>query len=906
MTTTLGQIRGTVSGSKGPIGGASVTVDGPVVRSTVSQSDGTFHLSDLPAGLYKLVVKAKDYEAATNSTVAVLEGETVVTVSMKRPNESGLKEIARVSVSAGGGGFNTTPASIQTISTQTLEERDLPTLRQELESIPGVSVSRSLSWEGNGSTAVDNAEFVIVRGGFPYETGTLFDGHPMYGSVSDEGFSIGFIDSNLLQRVDVVKGPGATTPTINNAIGGTVNFVTIDPRAAKPGGFAELETDGYGGSILKLKYVEHIGSKLSLALGYQQQESPGPNSGARDYFALSTYSSDTVNGQPFVPCAPQGCYSTPNSNPKFYIPYGGPTLNYQGLLCCTPDFSGYSDRGQVLKLRYDVSPALYIQAGYFGDQTRQQLGLEDLAQITFTPPAGYAGSLRPGGLNVASSYNNGLDYLSGSGYTSAFTLDAVGQIGPVTLSAKSIQFNQSQTYANGIPFVGMNSVATIPVNATLYGAVATGDPSAPTYTLYNGTPVSVTTTDPAYTYTYGTRLGGLTLQADLPIGSSLYTLAVDKTQYAPLFQFAEGQASLPDFVYPNQYAGNFQVIESALARASFALAPKVQAVASLYLNRYDAHVSTDGNVTFADHWSSYDAPRLGITWRPQSDLSARFSAGASIAPPVLTTMVGTSTSPSANSVTSPTYYEQYLTNANLRPETAFGYDGGLDYRLRNAGIVTSFDIYTTNIINQFFTATTLTGADNGLPLYTAENENLGHARYEGVELSLAHNPQRGFFWSASAALMRAAPYDLPPGFYNQPGMPLSTNLGIISGHNWTGVQGDALNVSIPYSVGNAGIGWRDTRSDFLRFDANYYGNNNQYYQPAFVEIDASAGIPLAPRTQLIVSVTNLTNIHSFPYTIQANGYNGGVTPILANGQLDLPSFDGPGPRVLRIGATRKF
>jgi outer membrane receptor protein involved in Fe transport len=907
VTTTASLLRGTVAGANGPVSGASVTVDGPVVRSTITQSDGTFRIADLPAGLYKVVVRAKGFDAATNAAVTVSEGETVVTVTLKRPGDSGLKEIGGVSVRTSGGDFNSTSASIQTITAQTLQERDLPTVRQELEAIPGVSVSRSTSYQGNQSTAFDNAEFAIVRGGFPYETGTLLDGHPMYGAVSNEGFSVGFIDAGLLQRVDVVKGPGATTPTINNAIGGTVNFVTIDPRASKPGGSGEIESDGYGGSILKLKYIDHIGSKLSFAFGYQQQESPGPSRGAQSLFALSPYTADTVNGQPFVSCAPvQGCYSNPNTNPAYYAPYGGAPLYFQGILCCTPDYSGYSDRGQVIKLRYDFSPSLYVTAGYFGDQTQQQLGLQGLQSYVFTPPAGYTGSIPAGPVNAASAYNGGSGYLSGSGHTSAFTFDVVGEFHNVILSAKAIQLNQSQTYANGIPFSGTNSVATVPVTARLYGGVATGDPNAPAYNVYNGVPVSFTTTDPAYTYTYGTSLAGLTLQADIPIGSSVYTFALDKTQYAPSFEFAEGQAGLPDYVAANQYAGNFQVIESALARAAFQITPKLQGVASVYFNHYDAHVSTDGNVTFSDHASNYDAPRLGLTWRPQNDLSVRFAAGASIAPAVLTNIVGTNTAPFANNPASPSYYTQYLTNASVRPETAFGYDGGFDYRLRHAGIVASFDVYTTNLINQFFTATTLTGTYNGLPLYTYQTQNIGHARYEGVELSFAHNARQGLFWSASGTLMRAAPYDLPAGFYDQPGLPLSTNLGIISGHNYTGVMGDALNVSVPYSLGNASIGWRTVRSGFIRFDANYYGNNNQYYQPAFVSIDASAGLPLTSKMQLTLSVGNVTNIHSYPYPFTANGYNGGVTPTLANGQLILPIIDGPGPRILRIGVTQRI
>lgn len=905
VTTTTGAISGTISGPSGPVKGATVVVDGPQNASTVTKADGKFRISNLSSGLYRVSVQGQGYKTTAVSDVSVTDGETLINVTLGGTARSTtLKQIARVSVSSSGV-FNGTPASIQSITTRTLEERDLPTVRQELESVPGVSVSRSVSFQGNQSTVVDNAEFVVVRGGFPYETGTLIDGHPMYGAVSNEGFSIGFLDTDLLQRVDVVKGPGASTPTINNAIGGTVNFVTINPRESRPGGLAELESDGFAGSIFKAKYVGRLGSKLSYAVGYQQTQSPGPNYGTQGYFVLDPFTSDTVNGQPFVPCGPQGCYSKSNPNPVYNPNNAGPVY-FTGVLCCTQDYSAYSDRGEALKLRYDFSPQFNISAGYFGDQTKNQLGLQGLQSYIFTPPAGYAGTLPAGPLNSASAYAGGLDYLFGKGHTSAFTVDAVGDVGRVVLSAKAIQFNQFQNYANDIPFSGMNSVKTIPVTARLYGGVATGDPMSPTSTVYNGTPVSFTTTDPAFTYSYGTKLGGLTLQADLPSGDNVYTVAVDKTQYTPQFEFGEGIAGSPDFLAPNAYAGNYQVIESGLARAAVDVAPKVRGIASMYFNSYNAHVSINGNKTYADHRSYYDAPRLGLTWRPQNDLSVRFAAGASIAPAVLTYLVGSSSAPFANNPTAPTYYAQFITNPNVRPETAFGYDGGFDYRLPRTRTVASFDVYTTNLINQFFTSTSVTGTYKGLPLYTSQYQNIGHARYEGVELALTHDVPRGLFWSASGTLMRAAPYNLPRGFYDQPGMPLSTNLGIINGHNYTGVFGDALNVSVPYSLGSAELGWRTQTNAFLRFDANYYGNNNQYYQPAFVELDTSAGLPVGPRSQVTFSATNLTNAYPYLNSYTQTGFNGGVSPVLANGQLNLTTVDGPGPRTFRVGLTQRF
>jgi hypothetical protein len=910
ITTTGAQIRGTVTGTHGGLGGASIEASGPVVRTTASRADGTFVLSDLASGIYTLTVHAAGYNDASRADIAITDGETVVDVTLAAANSS-LRQIGSVKTTATGGHFNVTPAAVQTINAQQLDERDTPEVREILESVPGVSLSRSSEYEGNSSAAFDNVVFAVVRGGEPFETGTLIDGHPMYGAASNQGFSVGWIPTGIIQSIDIVKGPGATTPSINNAINGSVNFVTVDPRSARPGGRFEIETDGFGGSIFKSKYVGRFGDKLSFAVGYEQQESPGPSDGRPTYFILGQNNTNAINGQPFAPCVGNNCYSSPGANAAQY--FGPPPIvNVQAVGCCTIDHTGYSNRGELAKLRYDFSPSLYVTAGFFGTQTFQQLGLQNLGNYVFTPPAGYTGSVPAGPIQAAMAYDgSSTAQLSGQGYNTAFTIDAVGQLGKVTLSAKAIQFNSRQNYENGVPFLGANSVLPGNVPVTLYGAAASGN--APSYTTYNGIPVQYTPSLGAYTYTYGTNLGGLTLQADLPVGDDTYTLAFDKTQYSSLFTYDYGYA-FPGFtatdIAANPYPGNYEVIESLLARATFDVARNVRGVASLYYNRYDAHASVNNNVTFSDYVSTYMAPRVAFTWRPENAVSYRLSAGSSIAPAVLTNIIGGALPATPNNTANPTYYTESVTNAAVKPETAFGFDGGMDYRLRGPDIVVSTDIYTTNLVNQLFTQSTPSGTFNNLPLYVVKYQNLGRARYEGIELSVLHDARRGIFWSVAGALMRSAPYDLPASFYSLPGQPNSTNLGIINGHNFTGVNtgfnGAANGVSMPYSAGSASLGWRTRYDGFIRLDANYYGPNNQYYEPPFFVLNLSAGVPVGQRTQLTLSWSNLTNVYSSAFPIYQNGYNGGVSPVLLGGQREYWISDGPGPSVFRIGLTEKI
>ncbi|MDB5042702.1 MAG: TonB-dependent receptor [Candidatus Eremiobacteraeota bacterium] len=908
VTTTTGAIRGTVKGSRGGLGSATITVSGPIIRSAVSSPDGSFTIGDLPRGLYTVTVRASGFRPSSKSGLAVIDGETSIDVQLSALDD--VKTIGRVTTQSSGIHFNTTSASVQEVTQQTIDERDLTNLRQALESIPGVTLSRSSEYEGNSSSVFDNVVFPVVRGGEPYETGTLIDGHPMYGAASNLGFSVGWIPTGFLQSVDAVKGPGATTPSINNAINGSVNFVTIDPRS-KPETRLEAETDGFGGSILRFRTIDKFG-KFSFALGYQQQVSPGPTNNKSVPYILGQNNTNSINGQPFASCVGTNCYATPGANSSQYFngadAFSTTTnFNVQGIACCTTDHTAYSNRAELVKLRYDFSPSLYATIGYFGNQTFQQLGVQNLGQFNFTPAAGYTGGIPAGPIAAATGYDGASTaQLSGKGFNTAFTADLVGTLGNIVLSAKAIQVNTRQNYSNGVPFLGTDSVQPGSVPAMLYGTIASG--TVPSYTTYNGTTVAFTPSLGAYTYTYGTNLGGLTLQADLPVADNVYTIAYDKTQYTPTFSYDYGYAY--GDLAANPYPGNYEVIESILARAAVRVAPRIRATASVYYNRYDAHASVDNNVTFGDFRSNYVAPRLGITWRPETNTSVRFAAGSSIAPAVLTNIIGGQEPITPNNSANPSYYTYSITNAAVKPETAFGYDIGADHVLGRSGIVISGDIYTTNLVNQLFTESTPNGTYNGLPLYVVQYTNIAHARYEGVELSIGRDVQRGFFWSASGSLMRAAPYNLPPSFYSLPNLPNSTNLGIVNGANFTGVNtgfnGASNGVSVPYSTASATIGWRTSHAGFARLDLNYYGPNNQYYEPAFAVLNASLGVPVARNLLVTATLLNLTNAYSSPYPIYQNGYTGGFSPTLVTGQKFYGISDGPGPTYLKVGLSYKF
>ncbi|AFZ29234.1 TonB-dependent siderophore receptor [Gloeocapsa sp. PCC 7428] len=105
------------------------------------------------------------------------------------------------------------PQSIQVIPEQVIEDRNATELRDALETLGGIGSSGTRGTGANGET-------FKIRGFDVYNDGYLRDGIPY--------FSLGTLDTNDIERVEVLKGPasvifGAVEP------GGVINLVSKQP-----------------------------------------------------------------------------------------------------------------------------------------------------------------------------------------------------------------------------------------------------------------------------------------------------------------------------------------------------------------------------------------------------------------------------------------------------------------------------------------------------------------------------------------------------------------------------------------------------------------------------------------------------------------------------------------------------
>ncbi len=258
-----------------PVAGAKLTLTrGTASFGTVSDRDGTFAFSGLEAGTWTLRTTASLYQANLSAGIVVDAGETVtVGVAMQPVSTTSITTIGHVNV-RGHATLNTTSASTTTISANTYVSTGTQQVQQLLETLPGISIEHF----DNG--APGNVATFSIRGagGFAggantgYEVLVLQDGEPIrngqYGDADLSGLT-----PAIYSNVEVVRGVGGTSLFGANTIGGTLNLVTIDPKATEG---AELlwSAGGFGSSSYDLMQTNTYG-RVGYVLDYHEYATDG-------------------------------------------------------------------------------------------------------------------------------------------------------------------------------------------------------------------------------------------------------------------------------------------------------------------------------------------------------------------------------------------------------------------------------------------------------------------------------------------------------------------------------------------------------------------------------------------------------------------------------------------------------
>ncbi|HTV92235.1 MAG TPA: TonB-dependent receptor [Verrucomicrobiae bacterium] len=913
LAAASGSISGIVhTGDGAPVGAASVTLVGAANQRTTTDAHGNFSLASVPPGEYTLVVSKAGFTDYRNDFVLVFIGEVAkINVTLAPASFTQLSTIATVSTNAAGRAvLNTSSASVTTISSQVFQDQGVTQVTKILNETPGI-ISAASPENGNGASA-GALQSIQVRGALPYETEQLIDGHPTALSLGGTYNPI-YLNPALLQNVEIVKGPGSMPEEINYAIGGTVNYVTLQPTLTNQSSVV-IGEDGWGGLSTAIRATGSTKTHwLDYAFGYATDGAPGPlrNSpiaGSQVNLIAGT-GAPMINGQQIAqPIEGFGLYA-PTSN---YAGIGGVQFNEPLYVCCSDANTAYDSRTELAKLRFNLSQTTSLTVSYLGAQAFSDLGGVDLSSLAptgnaqssfsiFAPPPGYTGSVAAGtGIPFdleafVPQYESIQQNLFQTEFRTSF-----GNVAMLAryFTGSDTDYAYIQTAADGsLGFSGATwgGIAVCPTGATYNPQTGTCSSGTPTTEYFNGQNAKFSVADATNEDLEQDHLRGESVLFTRPFGNGDdLSLSLDQAHHDSLSYTDDATEGAPFYGLPPGAGQNFT---TEMLRGHFYVAPRVFVGLANYAIQYSSHYTDDGGATWNNATRGYDAPRLGVTWAPNNDTSWRLGTGFSIAPPQLSFLSSPGTAPEPNITGAPTYYIANLNNGAIAPETAVGFDLGLDRRVDRSTLV-SFDIYDETLRNEFLTSTSYVGeytpppgsgiGTATLPLYSNQTSNLGHAKYEGIEITVARAPLLGWGYRVQGDLERAYAYDLPPHFYcsaptasgSWTGCTENTNLGILPNANFaaSGLGFNTINGSaVPYTMGYAEVNHRWANGAYALLGTTFYGPNNSFSRPPFFIFNAAIREQVRLGTNLQFSVDNIFDTYGSSWT----NYFGGISTPLA-------------------------
>ena len=589
-----GSLVGTVlDAQQHPIAGVAIVLSGPANLRTATVADGSYAFSNIAPGLYRISITKAGFTPASQDDVAVLaDAITKAPVQLQAAQFTSIREIGRVSVSTGGArnAISTSTAAVGTVSGDTFIEQGQLTVNRTLDEIPGVSIGVGSGFSDDG---IANGASPLVtgipslRGSLPYETASLIDGHPI--SIGVYGtFNPAILSPYVLDEVEVVKGPGASASNINYAIGGTINFRTLEPTRID---HVALDTgiDQFGGENLNLRATGSTDSgKLGYALDYSTEGTQGPDRNYAPEDPVNLSNGAIINGVRACanPAAAGACFP---SVVAVNTPFRAASNLTAPLLVCCPTIPLESGaRHELAKLRYNFTPTTALTLSYLGAQLRGSAFAADLflfPSYFFGPPAGYKSNVYPAGFPVFQN-DQGPSELDVN--ANLYQADFHTALGPVTFNARY--------YVSGDNVANLQYPSgTDTISGAIYGGVPLGNATAPT--IFTGQTGTITLLNSFVGTRTKDTLHGYTFEADVPGGNNLYTLSYDAvhTESAANTLFSPANASEDNVsVQP----GSGQQFQTVTARGEFQVRPNLQATLSNYVISYTDHYTQDNGVSF--------------------------------------------------------------------------------------------------------------------------------------------------------------------------------------------------------------------------------------------------------------------------------------------------------------------
>jgi iron complex outermembrane receptor protein len=231
-------------------------------KRTTSQAGGRYAFVGLNPGTYILTVESPGFEGYSATIDVSGDGEVEHDISLSAE----FRESITVTATRTARPTEKVPAAVTVIGRDVIEKTPMTNVKEAIVGTPGVLIeSKSQGYDAR----------LIIRGAglkaryAIREVMVLLNGIPI--TDPDSLTRLDFVDTHLVDRVEVVRGPNSTLWGIN-ATGGAINVVTRSPFDGQ-GGSARVDVGSYEARNVQLGYTGDIGDKHFFNANFSRRQS---------------------------------------------------------------------------------------------------------------------------------------------------------------------------------------------------------------------------------------------------------------------------------------------------------------------------------------------------------------------------------------------------------------------------------------------------------------------------------------------------------------------------------------------------------------------------------------------------------------------------------------------------------
>lgn len=212
-----GSIKGKITSKGNDVIGALVQIKGMSLKGDVSNELGNYDIKKIPVGIYTVKVSSLGFHPIEKK-VRIISGKTIV------ENFSLQEDLLNISQVVVTGTRNRVasykaPIIVSNISNEIFRSTQSLSLSEGLSFSPGLRVENNCQNCGFSQLRMNGLEGAYSQ--------ILINSRPIYSALVGV-YGLDMIPSNMIDRVEVVKGGGSALYG-GSAIGGTVNIITKDP-----------------------------------------------------------------------------------------------------------------------------------------------------------------------------------------------------------------------------------------------------------------------------------------------------------------------------------------------------------------------------------------------------------------------------------------------------------------------------------------------------------------------------------------------------------------------------------------------------------------------------------------------------------------------------------------------------